>query len=76
MPIPFEQTVQGHQFYNRQLPDLIKELKKLNENIETFNKNVEKITSIDGIIVPKTDEMPTIKKDTKGQDLDEELPFL
>lgn len=76
MPIPFEQTVQGHQFYNRQLPDLIKELKKLNENIETFNKNVEKITSIDGIIVPKTDEMPTIKKDTTGQDLDEELPFL
>jgi len=76
MPIPFEQTVQGHQFYNKQLPDLIKELKKLNENIETFNKNVEKITSIDGIIVPKTDEMPTIKKDTKRQDLDEELPFL
>ena len=80
MGIPFEQTVQGHQYYNRQLPQLIKGIEDLNKNIEAMNKNIELLTTL----LNKSDaveEMQTIKSDGKAlNDKDvkkiiDELPF-
>ncbi len=68
MGIPFEQTQMGHKYYEYQLPTLIKELEKFNENIEVLNKNIEKLSSLSEEN-EVSEEMQTISLTDKEQRL-------
>lgn len=39
--IPFYKTAMGREFFDRSVPSLIRELRRLNENLEKFTKPPE-----------------------------------